>query len=70
MYNICRDFLFDKDESILSQFLKDDKERKLVKAILNDLLDGGVVGVFADLSYGIYDWATGVSARTAKSSRS
>ena len=66
LYNICRDFLFDKDESVLSQFRKDETERRLVHAILNDLFDGGVVGVFADLSYGVKDWVTGVSARTGK----
>jgi len=65
LYNILRDFLFDKKESILSQYLKDPKERETAMAILNDLLDGGVVGMLADFSYGIYDWATGVSARTA-----
>ncbi|MHC4736341.1 MAG: hypothetical protein ACYTDW_18075 [Planctomycetota bacterium] len=66
LYNILRDFLFDRDESILSQFFKDQKEREFAWAIVNDLLDGGVVGMFADFTYGIYDWVTGVSARTAK----
>lgn len=66
LYNILRDFLYDKKESILSQYLKDPKEREVAMAILNDLVDGGVVGMLADFSFGIYDWATGVSARTAK----
>ena len=66
LYNILRDFLFDKKESLLSQYVKDEKEREVALAIVNDLLDGGVVGMLADFSYGIYDWVTGVSARTAK----
>ena len=66
LYNILRDFLFDKEESVLSEYRKDPEERKVAWAILKDLFDGGMVGVFADLTYGIYDWATGVSARTAK----
>lgn len=68
LYNISRDYLFEKDESALKTLLDPDKRNKkdIGKAILNDLLDGGVVGVFADLSYGIYDWAAGVQAGTAK----
>ncbi len=66
IYNIMRDFLFDKEESILSQFSKDPKEREVAWAIIEDLLDGGVVGMLADFSYGIKDWVAGVSANTAK----
>jgi hypothetical protein len=66
LYNILRDFLFDKEESLLSQYFKDDKEKEIARAVLNDLLDGGVVGMLADFSYGVYDWVTGVSARTAR----
>ena len=66
LYNIVRDFLFDDDDSILSQFRQDPSQRQIGKAILNDLLDGGVVGMLADFTYGLYDWATGVSARTGK----
>jgi len=66
LYNIVRDFLFDDDDSILSQFRQDPSQRQLAKAILNDLLDGGVVGMLADFTYGVYDWATGVSAKTGK----
>jgi hypothetical protein len=66
LYNILRDFLFDKKESVLSQYRKDPKERELALAILNDLFDGGMVGVFADFAFGIKDWVTGVSVRTGK----
>ena len=62
IYNIARDLLYDKDESIASQLTKDDK--KIVKAILEDLIDGGGVGMLADFTYGIVNWATGVTANT------
>jgi len=64
LYNIVRDFLYDKEESILNQFSKDPEQRELGWVIVNDLLDGGVVGMIADFTYGIKDWVTGVSART------
>lgn len=66
IYNIMRDFLFDKEESILNQYSKDEEEREIAWAILNDLLDGGVVGMLADFTYGVKDWVAGVSANTAK----
>jgi hypothetical protein len=66
IYNIGRDLLFGKDESLLSQARKPAKDRELGRAIINDLLDGGVVGVVADLAYGINDWAGGVTVQTGK----
>ncbi|MHC4566461.1 MAG: hypothetical protein ACYTE3_11945, partial [Planctomycetota bacterium] len=66
LYNILRDFLFDKDESILSQYRKDSEERRLAGAIMNDLLDGGVVGMLADFTFGIKDWVLGVSIKTGQ----
>jgi hypothetical protein len=65
-YNILRDFLFDKRESLLAQYFDDEEEKDYARAILNDMLDGGLVGMLADFSYGIKDWVTGVSARTGK----
>lgn len=64
-YNIMRDFLFDKRESVLAQYFNDDEEKDYIVAVLNDMLDGGIVGMLADFSYGIKDWVTGVSSRTA-----
>lgn len=66
LYNIARDFLFDKQESIVSVLSDGSTKDELYRAIINDLLDGGVVGMLADFTYGVYDWITGVSARTGK----
>lgn len=66
IYNILRDWLFGKDESLLSQMRKDPEGRRIGMAIFNDLIDGGGVGMIADFTYGIYDWASGVTLRTAK----
>jgi hypothetical protein len=65
IYNLLRDWLFRKDESLLSQLRKDPESRRIGMAIFNDLIDGGGVGMVADFTYGIYDWAAGVTVRTA-----
>jgi len=67
IYNILRDFLYNKDESMLSGFLggKDEASEYAVRA-LNDLADGGVVGMLVDFSYGLYNWVKGPIAGTAK----
>jgi hypothetical protein len=67
LYNIVRDFLYEKDGSITAQFFKEDKYWG--KAVLNDLLDGGVVGILSDFAYGIYDWALGPSLTTGRNIR-
>jgi hypothetical protein len=66
IYNEMRDWLYGKQESILSQSKLPEGERDIPKAILEDLLDGGLVGVVSDFSYGIYDWAKGPTFATAK----
>ena len=66
IYNLLRDWLFGKDESLVSQMRKDPEGRRIGMAIFNDLIDGGGVGMIADFTYGIFDWASGVTLRTAK----
>ena len=66
LYNILRDFLLDKDESVLSKYRNDATQKELAWAAMNDLLDGGVVGMLADFTYGISDWVTGVSFSTGR----
>ena len=58
MYNIARDFLLAKDESLLSK-VKGGSREEMLMAIGKDLMDGGVVGFLADFTYGIGDWAAG-----------
>ena len=66
LYNIMRDFFYEKEESVLSQLQKPTEDQKIARAVLSDLVDGGLVGMLADFSYGIKDWALGVSANTGK----
>jgi hypothetical protein len=69
LYNIARDFLTDKDESLVST-LKDPDGRnvkEISKSIGNSLVDGGIVGILADLTYGITDWAFGPTVGSLES---
>ncbi len=69
LYNIARDFLTDKDESLLST-LKDPDGRnvkEISKSVANALVDGGIVGMLADLTYGITDWAFGPTVGSIES---
>jgi len=58
LYNISRDFMVNKDESLLSKAKGGTKE-EMMMSIGKDLIDGGVVGFLSDFTYGIGDWAAG-----------
>ncbi len=58
MYNIARDELLNKDESVLSK-LQGGTRSEIAMAVLKDLVDGGIVGMLADFTYGIGDWLAG-----------
>ena len=58
LYNISRDAILNKDESVLSK-LKGGTRTEILMAIGKDLTDGGVVGMISDFTYGITDWAAG-----------
>jgi hypothetical protein len=67
LYNIIRDFLTNRDESLYST-LKDPSQRNIwevTKAIGNDMLDGGFIGMLADLNYGIVSWLAGPTGGTS-----
>jgi len=66
LYNIIRDFLWDKDDSVMAQLRKDPEGRRIALALLNDLVDGGGVGMIADITYGLKNWVAGVSVSTGK----
>ena len=69
IYNIARDFLKGRDESLLST-LKDEDGRNvkdISKSIGNALVDGGIIGMLADLTYGITDWAFGPTVGSIES---
>jgi hypothetical protein len=68
LYNIARDWLYDKDESLLSAMTDDEKRnaKEIGVRILTDMLDGSGYGMIMDFTYGIFDWAKGVPAGTFK----
>jgi len=63
LYNIARDELLNKDESVLSK-AKGGTKTEIALAIRDDLIDGGIVGFLADFTYGIGDWAAGPTINT------
>ena len=69
LYNIARDFLTDKDESLLSTLRDPDGRnvKKISKSVGNALVDGGIIGMLADLTYGITDWAFGPTVGSLES---
>ncbi len=69
LYNIARDFLTDKDESLLSTLQDPDGRnvKEISKSVANALVDGGIVGMLADLTYGITDWAFGPTVGSIES---
>ena len=66
IYNILRDFVLGKDESLLKTL--SDAERRNAKdisvTILKDIVDGGAVGILADIIYGLPNLIGGPSAQT------
>lgn len=68
IYNILRDFILGKDESLFATL--SDKERRNVQdvsiTILKDMLDGGAVGIMADIIYGLPNLVGGPTFQTAK----
>ncbi len=66
IYNIIRDFILAKDESLLKTL--SDKERRNLKeislTILKDIIDGGAVGIIADIVYGLPNLIGGPTAAT------
>ena len=69
VYNIARDFITDKDESLLSTLQDQDSRnpKDIARSIANGLVDGGIVGMLADLTYGITDWAFGPTVASIES---
>jgi hypothetical protein len=66
LYNLIRDLLFDRDESITKKAVEGESPSELALALGNDFFDGGGVGMFADFSYGLTNWAVGVSGNSLK----
>ncbi len=69
IYNIARDFLTDRDESLVSTLIDESGRnfKDISKSVANDLVDGGIVGMLADLTYGITDWAFGPTVGSIES---
>ena len=69
LYNIARDFLTDRDESLLSTLQDEDGRnfKEISKSVGNALIDGGVIGMLADLTYGVTDWVFGPTVASIRS---
>lgn len=69
LYNIARDFITDKDESLASTLTDQDGRnvKAISKSVGNALVDGGIIGMLADLTYGITDWAFGPTVGSIES---
>ncbi len=54
LYNLARDLLYDKEESLTVGVLmaQSTENRRIGTRVLNNFLDGGVIGIFADVVYG------------------
>ena len=66
IYNILRDFILGRDESLLKTL--SDSERRNARdisiTILKDIVDGGAVGILADIIYGLPNLIGGPSVQT------
>ncbi len=69
IYNITRDILTGRDESLLFTLIDPDGRnvKDISKSIANGIVDGGIVGMLADLTYGISDWAFGPTVGSIES---
>lgn len=68
LYNIARDLILDKEESLtLNMFRNPDlrNPRDVSVILAKDFLDGGGIGMLADLYWGITDWILGPTGGTA-----
>jgi len=69
LYNIVRDALTGREESVLSQVTGDSQDRSAKNIAIHmakDLVDGGGVGILADITWGIWDTVLGPTASSAK----
>lgn len=66
LYNIARDLISSDRESLTMTLLDgtDKTQGEVGRSIGNSLIDGGIVGMIGDLSYGITDWAVGPTVST------
>ena len=68
IYNIIRDFILGRDESLLKTLSQEERRnaKDISVTILKDMVDGGAVGIMADLLYGLPNLIGGPSAATVK----
>ncbi len=69
VYNIARDFLTDRRESLTSTLIDGKPQKDVVISLLNAFFDGGGIGILADFTYGFTDWLIGPSGSTVKNVR-
>jgi len=67
LYNIARDYVYEKEEALLTNLRRrPDKHnvKDIAWILYKDALDGGMIGMFADLTWGLTDWVLGPTAGT------
>ncbi|KKK52857.1 hypothetical protein LCGC14_3100700, partial [marine sediment metagenome] len=69
VYNISRDFLTDRRESLTNTLIDGRPQKDVVISLLNAFFDGGGIGILADFTYGFTDWLIGPSGSTVKNVR-
>lgn len=64
IYNVVRDYLTGREQSALAQ--RDEGLDDVMLALAKDFVDGGGIGMVADLTWGLTDWALGPTAGTVE----
>jgi len=68
IYNVARDFTLGKSESLTKNLTKEENRnlKAISSNIIKDILDGGAVGILADIVYGLPNLFGGPTLQTAK----
>lgn len=68
IYNIMRDAVSGDDEALLTKLRGGEKltKNEITVVLAKDALDGGIVGMLADMSWGLTNWIFGPTGATAK----
>lgn len=68
VYNLLRDWLRDDEKSLTNYFTGEEKLslRGVANRAMNDALQGGLLGMIADMTMGIGDWVVGPAGSTLR----
>lgn len=68
VYNIMRDALYGRDEALVTKLLSGQKLSKgeIARVLVNDAIDGGLIGMIADMTWGLTNWLFGPTGATLR----